>query len=88
MAKLSAHGRTELARVSKRIDQASPDPTHPYAVRYERTMMSDGVTLEKVTFYPADAPKHDTGWTVRGKVKAGMTPGAWIEMYRAQGWTV
>lgn len=68
MAKLSARGRTELARVRKTCD------------KYKRTLalMSDGKVLSKLQAFMAATPYtpahwHDYGWTVKAKIKDGVT---------------
>jgi hypothetical protein len=89
MAKLSARGRRELARVSR--EKLTPESA---LVSWEKTtvaLMSDGSVLEKsdVRFkpdqYDPGGRRHSYGWTVKGKVKAGLTPRQFVEIYEKRG---
>lgn len=85
MAKLSAHGRTELIRLEKRepyTDTCSglPNPDPKYWVRTTFVVMSDGVVLRKTDWCfpcagnPNRTDKHGTGWKAIRKLKAEVLP--------------
>lgn len=98
MAKLSARGRTELARVTKTEPRSGGFTEDDLgSVRVDLTLMSDGVVLTKTTWLKPDGKKDfDTGW----KVKAKLTPTArkqlrseqqatvdrWVGQYEARGY--
>jgi hypothetical protein len=90
MAKLSARGRSEVARFTKERD-IEGDELVTWR-RKERALMSDGTVLEKLTVrfkastYSA-AYLHNYGWKVRGKLKATATAATWAQSYRDMGWT-
>lgn len=92
MAKLSARGRTEVYRMVKEIP-VKPDEDVTYRKRTV-CLMSDGTILVKdtVRFKPAgswDDPKgrlHDWGFKVKGKIKEGISPIQWFEMYLNAGY--
>lgn len=75
MAKLSANGRGELLRMERYkepsnlySDTGSIEPT----VRTILAVMSDGKVLKNVQFIQMDGSRHQTGWKVFSKVRAGM----------------
>jgi len=80
MAKLSARGRTELARVSKTIDlRGNPNPNLNVDLRKTTyALMSDGTLLKKmdVHFVPvpnsfsSEGENYSYGWKVEHKTKA------------------
>ena len=98
MAKLSAYGRSELARVElERNEDPHRDdsPEYPASAgkatcwcRTTRTLMSDGTLLEKSDARWPDGQKHSWGWTRRGKAKAGLTSSEWCAQYEHKGWKV
>lgn len=81
MAKLSARGRTQFARVAK-----------PYEDAYikcvtELSLMSDRKVLKRVKFLkPNGTIDHAQGWSVKGTLKRGVTPEQWLANKLAQGW--
>ena len=88
MAKLSARGRTELARVRIVREQmpgtASSSDLHGTG-RTERTLLSDGVVLQKRTWFHADGRKDfGDGWKAYGKQNVDVD--AWISRYLESGW--
>lgn len=94
MAKLSARGRVELARVSRTLD--TPNSTLTSKERYTKAYMSDGRLLTKldVWFRPdrfdPDGRFHSYGWKDKGKLKPEVwndIPGR-LAVLQAQGWTV
>lgn len=90
MAKLSAKGRSEVARFTK--EREVPDNELVTWRRKERALMSDGVVLEKLTvrFKPTTyrgAELHNYGWKVRGTLKDTATPASWAKSYQDMGWT-
>jgi len=81
MAKLSARGRTEVARFE------SPTPDHGTAKR-TYVLMSDSTVLWKATWYYKEDVSHNNraisaGWRVHGKLKA--MPQEWIEAMEKKG---
>lgn len=103
MAKLSSHGRRELARVSR--ERSYPDRAANDLVSWERTtlaLMSDGVVLQKLDsrFWPGpyDTPGevaaggrlHSYGWKVYAKhVKAEFAaPERFVAWAEARGYRV
>lgn len=82
MAKLKARGRTELWRVVRERDLPRGTDTNP--VVWERrtvTLMSDGNFLMKRDVRWADGHKHTYDWNVTGKIKAGLSVEAALEIY-------
>jgi len=75
MAKLSARGRTEVARVAReRI--IAPESGNSNPVIWRRTtlaLMSDRNVLEKNDVRWADGMTHTYPWKVRSKVKPNTT---------------
>lgn len=89
MAKLSARGRTEVARFSKEKTVTDPDRYVDWE-RITYALMSDGHLLKKrdVQFKEAGimpAYKHNYGWKDEGKVKA--SPEKVREFFLAKGYT-
>jgi hypothetical protein len=90
MAKLSARGRTEVARFSK--EEKVTDPSR--STDWERTtyaLMSDGHLLKKwdVNFKSSNilpGGKHSYGWKDQGK-KAHLTADKLREVLLAKGYT-
>jgi len=79
MAKLSARGRTELARVEKTVYPTPPDLVTER--RYTTAYMSDGTLLQKCdVIFRSDGKRHSYGWIVRGKVDPGLTVEQWLEL--------
>jgi hypothetical protein len=98
MAKLSARGRSEVARFSKSVerdcshlmtqpelDASGPGP-HKDTVTHTRALMSDGKVLEKMKISCTRNRNNSYPWTVRGKIKQGHSPDQWIEGYAKSGW--
>ena len=91
MAKLSARGRTELARVEVRDD--SPDVDVEWR-RTTRALMSDACVLEKLDVHfratgLSGAHTHSYGWKVRARYTKkldGAAVGSWVAKYEAAGW--
>lgn len=73
MAKLSAHGRTELLRVSK---------SDNYGTHY-KAYMSDGAVLTKMKY-----PTFSDTWKLRGHLKDGVTIDQIRSKAIESGWTV
>ena len=89
MAKLSARGRKELARVSK--EKETPEGDLTTWERRTLALMDDGNILEKrdVRFKPIaglEGSKHSYGWKVLGKAKPGLTPERFVEIYVEKGY--
>lgn len=95
MARLSAYGQRELARV--RFTRESPQDDLVIKSITERAFMSNGRILERrVVWFKPDAydhgkaRRHDYRWTV--KVKAGAmatdpaTVQSWLDAKLAKGW--
>ena len=91
MAKLKARGRVELARMEKEAFPTIAEDSHLEWKRWTRTLMSDNTVLEKYDTQWRPSPtfpkgnKHSYGWKVHGKLKAGLTPEQWIEIYKKNG---
>lgn len=93
MAKLSAHGRTEIVRMERENHAPKSD-----TIIYEKitvTMMSDGNMLEKRdVIFPAGPydngknRRHSWGWKKKGKLKADMTREKFIEIFSKRGFAV
>lgn len=82
MAKLSARGRTELARVAKTVtDEDGTERTTKHV------LMSDRKVLTWRGWHSV-VGKSNTGWKVRGTLKAGITTEQWIALREAQGYQV
>lgn len=77
MAKLSAYGRTQVFRVTVELDvtEALTDTDANPVVwrRREAAYMSDRTILVKHTVRWANGERHDWGWSVKGKLKRGIT---------------
>jgi len=88
MAKLSARGRKELARVTKTETLTEEQSS----VTLERTtvlaLMSDGKILQKDSVVFRSGDKHSYGWKVRSKAKAGVTPEMFVSALTNQGYEV
>ncbi len=85
MAKLTARGRTELARLS--IVEVPNDST----ITRERTrmvaLMSDGNVLEKIDVVFVDGKKHSYGWKVKvAAKKLDLSCGEFTAAYEAKGY--
>lgn len=86
MAKLSARGRTELARVAREqhyTDRLTGE-FKEYTVRL--ALMSDGKVLIKRSWRDENGKTANSGWTVRGTLKKGITTEQWVERRLADGW--
>ena len=84
MAKLSAHG-TIIARVRKEypLRQSVIDAT---VVRHTKVLMSDGVILEKHSFYRPDGSHNVGGWKKLGPVAAAYANAvAWLALQSKMG---
>lgn len=79
MARLSAHGK-EVARMERHRHLESDNT--PY--RETVALMDDGVVLRKVDFY-GQYP-HGTGWKKYARIKDGVTPERWVELYVKNGY--
>lgn len=90
MAKLSARGRKEIARVSR--ESIVSDSVFVTWRRVTRALMSDNTILEKLdvrfapTQYHPDGELHSYGWKVAGKLKADIDPAKLLEKYIAAGY--
>lgn len=82
MAKLSAGGRTELARVEK-VEPLADGGSRTF--RY--ALMSDGKLLSSFSIKHPGSPVHNFGWKGRRQVQARDTPGKLIESFVARGYT-
>jgi hypothetical protein len=74
MAKLSARGRTVIAEAVKTVNSSYDGKP----IELKHRLMSDGVVLRK----------SGSGWSVKGKLKAGVTNEQWVEARREAGWTI
>ncbi len=82
MAKLSANGQTEIARVEipRTLENGAP-------YKVVRALMSSGKLLEKTSL--TGTPNHCGGWRMRGRVLASfLAPGVWVDHYLAKGWSI
>ncbi len=95
MAKLNARGRTEVARLSHEVSLTPEEVAAKGSLvdwrRYTLVLASDGTILQKVQVrFVANgfsqAYKHDYGWKVHGKLKAGVTSQQWVDAKVARGW--
>jgi len=83
MAKLSARGRTEVAR----FESSTPD--HGTAKR-SYVLMSDSTVLWKAT-WRSEATEYSkartvsSGWRKHGKLKSGVDPQDWIDAMAKKG---
>jgi hypothetical protein len=88
MAKLSARGRKIIFEVEKEVgEKGVSEGPH----RWEKTNIalgSDGVILKKWTADIKGVGVHDYGWKVLGKVKAGLSAEAALEIYCKKGFTI
>lgn len=91
MAKLSARGRTELARISKE----DCDPISELIIWRRKTLalMSDRTVLEKLdvrfkpdSFFNPRGELYSYGWKVKGKAKPELTPERFREIYAKAGY--
>jgi len=84
MAKVSAYGRTEIARVVFVTSRFGSDA----ATKVTRMLMSDGAILEKYQRRSVDSPKWESGrWVKHGKLKEGATVSMWVNLLVKAGWT-
>lgn len=87
MAKLSARGRTEVARFEKEFPSFDPERVVDYIIT--RALMSDGMILEKSRWcskYPLPGePPQKTAWKIHARLKAA--PEEWITHMEKKGWT-
>lgn len=91
MAKLSARGRKEVFRVSKKTEVTDPSR----GIHWEKlfkTLMTDGTILEKrqVLFVATEYSSerlHDWGWKVVGKLKPTLTADDLLALYTRHGFT-
>src|SRR6516164_2204160 len=74
MAKLSARGRTVIAEAVKTVNSSYDGKP----IELKHRLMSDGVVLRK----------SGSGWSVKGKLKEGVTNEQWVQGRRETGWTV
>jgi hypothetical protein len=74
MAKLSARGRTQIAEAVKTVNSSYDG--RPLELKHR--LMSDGVVLRK----------SGSGWSVKDKLKEGVTNEQWVQGRRVTGWTV
>ena len=74
MAKLSARGRTTVATATKTV--ASKIDGRPLDL--VRRLMDDGVVLHRLA----------KRWKIFGHLKDGVTGEQWMEVKRANGWTI
>lgn len=94
MAKLSARGRTALARLTKEVEPS--EILRNVGVEREQytvAFMSDRNLLKRtVTWFvpgPYDhgkARRYDYGWKVMGKAKDGVTPESFAAHFEARGY--
>jgi hypothetical protein len=95
MAKLSARGRQELARVSKETDvEGAPDRLvlwrrKTYALMSDRTILvKDDVRFTPSTYGNGKPEFHSYGWKVKAKAREGVTPEQFLAVYVKAGFTV
>ena len=92
MAKLSARGRKELARLAK--EKATPDGDLTIWEKSTITLMSDGNVLRKLDCrfkpdqYDPNGRLHSYGWKKYGKIKAGVSTEQFVEIYQKSGYSV
>lgn len=80
--KLSAYGRTVVARVIKTTDL--PDGRK---VREDVVLLSDRVVGRKTTWLKLDGKvDHGTGWERVGKLKEEVTTNSWLARKELQGY--
>lgn len=73
MAKLSARGRTELARYQRTIPSSE---AYPYELRVQYAFMSDGNVLKKIG--------ERSGWKIV-RLRPGMTQARMTELVKSYG---
>jgi hypothetical protein len=92
MAKLRAHGRQEIFRVSRETSIDPPDKFGIFWRKHSIAVMSDGYVLERDAWkaqdrYSQSGVRHEGGtWKVRGKIKPGLTVGDILEIYKKKGY--
>lgn len=90
MAKLKARGRQEIVRLTKEMDLPNDDMLSH--AKMQVALMSDGNILKRrvVTWRDrgphSNLGTHDYGWKVSGKIKAGLTPENFVEIYGKSGY--
>jgi hypothetical protein len=90
MAKLKARGRQEIVRLTKEMDLPNDDMLSHAKIQV--ALMSDGNILKRrvVTWRDrgpySNQGTHDYGWKVAGKIKAGLTPENFVEIYGRSGY--
>lgn len=87
MAKLSARGRKEIARVDREINVNDPTALTMWR-KTTVALMSDGNMLEKLDVRFRDGHLHSYGWKLRGKVKAEVTPERFVAHFTSRGYRV
>lgn len=93
MAKLSAHGRKEIFRVSKTVT-FEPNSENTCGLRWEKityALMSDRKILKKVQvqFIGTQGNSdwgHDYGWKVAYTLKASLTPEQALAIFAKDGY--
>lgn len=90
MAKLSAYGRTEVARALK-VTAVEPKPEYPgddptIERKYHRRLMSDRTVLEKMQVTTQSGRKMDWGWKKVASLKLQSTIADWIALYSKLGY--
>ena len=83
MAKLSARGRSELARVVKTYPAGDVGQVSTYTY----TLMSDGKTLRKVKVVWSDGHVTDRAWTVATMYRYPAERAAWLAVFTRAGFT-
>jgi hypothetical protein len=86
MAKLSAHGRTELARLTKEGSGKSQYSGGPVWKRVTLAIMSDLNILKKVDCKWEDGRSHSYGWKLYRKIKAGTTVDKVVDVFTKIGY--
>ena len=83
MAKLSAHGRTELARVARTY--VGVGETEGQSTTYTYALMSDGKTLRKVNVVWADGHVSNRPWSLATKWRYPAERAAWLAVFARAG---
>lgn len=83
MAKLSAHGRTELARVARTY--IGVGETEGQSSTYTYALMSDGKTLRKVKVVWPDGSVSNRPWTLATKYRYPAERTAWLAVFARAG---
>lgn len=83
MAKISAYGDSEYARVS-RVDHLENGRT----CKTTEVLTERARVLRKFTWTGGGQPHHTTPYKLRGHLRAEMPKGCWVALKVDDGWTL